>query len=77
MAGKKTKNVEGEAAMDTALIKVVAKQPQGRCRAGFQFTIEPREVEVTEAQYEMIKADPLISIIGDAFVSKVPAAAEA
>jgi hypothetical protein len=74
---KKSKSDEAEGAADTALIKVVAKQPQGRCRAGFQFTTEPREVEVTEAQYEMIKADPILSIVHGDFAIRAPAGAEA
>lgn len=46
-------------------ITVVAKQPS-RWRAGMQFTSAPKAVEVTEAQHEAIKADPLLAIVADA-----------
>jgi hypothetical protein len=46
----------------TEKITVVAKQAS-RMRAGFQFTTDPREVDLTEAQFEAIKSDPLLAII--------------
>ncbi len=42
---------------------VLAKQPQGRWKAGLQFTPEPREVEVTDEQLELIAADPVLQVL--------------
>ena len=44
-------------------ITVIAKQKEGRWRAGFRFTVDPSEVEVTEDQKKAIEGDPLLSIV--------------
>ncbi len=74
MAAKKSKNGEAEGTADTILAKVVAKQAQGRFRAGFQFTTEPREVEVTAEQLKMIEADPVLSVLSTVLPAETPAA---
>ena len=78
MAPKKTKKgeAEAEAAVPGTFVTVVAKQAMGRCRAGFQFTQEPREVAVTEDQLAMIQADPVLAIVSTREV-EAPAGAEA
>lgn len=47
--------------MTPTVFTVTAKQPS-RMRAGLQFGLEPRDVELTEAQCEAIFADPLLVI---------------
>jgi hypothetical protein len=46
----------------TEKIWVVSKQ-ESRMRAGFQFTREARDVEVTEDQFKLIVGDPLLAIV--------------
>lgn len=74
MASKKSKIGEIEGAMETILAKVVAKQPQGRFRAGLQFTTEPREVEITAEQLKMIEADPVLTVMSTISPAEAPAA---
>ncbi len=47
----------------TTSIWVKTMQAGGRMRAGLQFTIEAREVDVTEAQLAMIENDPYLAIV--------------
>ena len=53
---------ETEIDTGTETIWVVAKQ-ESRMRAGFQFTREPRSVDVTEEQLKLILADNLLAIV--------------
>ena len=58
---RKSKEVEDGEAVSTMMFTCVAKQPS-RMRAGLQFSSVPRDVELTEEQYEAIKADPLMVV---------------
>ena len=60
MARKSKDQPDGEPE-STMMFTVVAKQPS-RMRAGLQFGSVSRDVELTEEQYEAIKADPLMVI---------------
>jgi hypothetical protein len=46
----------------TSTITVIARQ-KSRWRCGMEFTAEPREAEVTEAQARAIADDPLLAIV--------------
>ena len=50
------------ASADAGLIRLRVLGPaKGRRRAGFEFGAEPQDVEVTPAQFDLIKADPSLS----------------
>lgn len=61
MARRKIKAADGtETEVETQKFWVVAKQ-DSRMRAGFAFTREPREVELSEDQHKAISADPMLA----------------
>lgn len=65
MAKKKTQDPVTGAETEveaTEKVWVVAKQPQ-RMRAGFAFTTQAIEVDVTEEQLKLIAGDPLLAIV--------------
>lgn len=64
MAKDKTDGAKQDEAAPGLRKVTVVGPAKGRRRIGQQFGPEPREIEVGEAQYQALKADPMLAVAG-------------